>query len=225
MAMCGPSANEEQIEGATQSLAMSMESDFQQRFAQQSSVLQNLNNSLTPIVAAGPNQTGFSAEELAAMNTSAINNAGAANKNAQQAAGNAIAGEGGGGGSGLLTGPQQAIKAGIATSTGNELADTQNQITQANYQQGNANYNRAVSGEQALAGEYNPQSFGEGAQSGLGASFGEANTINTQQQALGKGLLSAGLSGLGAITSGIGNLDTTVSSTAGEQALNFFSGM
>ena len=231
MALCGPSANETQIQGATQSLAMSMQSDFQQRFAQQSSVLQNLNNSLTPIVAAGPSQAGFSAQELAAMNTSAINNAGAANKNAQQAAGNAIAGEGGGGGSGLLTGPQQAIKAGIASTSANELANTQNQITQANYQQGNANYNRAVSGEQALAGEYNPQSFGEGAQSGLGASFGEANTINTQQQAAGKAILGGVDSLLGTagsfIAGGASNLlsgGEEAGSETGGGAEQFFSG-
>lgn len=225
MSMCGPSSAETQIEGATQSLAMSMQSDFQQRFAQQSSVLANLNNAVTPIVAAGPNQQGFGPEELAAMNTQAINSTGAANRNAQMAAGNAIAGEGGGGGSGLLTGPQQAIKAGIATESANNLADTQSQIVQKNYDVGRSNYNNAVAGEQALSGEYNPQSFGSGAQSGLGASFGEANTINTQDQAAGKAILSGASSLLGDVTGGLANLDTTGSSSSGEQALNFLGGM
>jgi hypothetical protein len=225
MAACGPSGSETAIEGANQSLAMSLQANYQQRFAQQNQVLNNLNQSLSPIVAAGPSQQGFSPEELASLNTQAINSAAAANKNAQQAAGNAIAGEGGGGGSGLVSGTQAAIKAGISSNSANQLANTQNEITQANYNQGNQNYQRAIGGEQALAGDYNPQSFANGAESGFGQSFSEANQINQQNQQETKSIIGGIGSLAGAATGGVGNLDTTGSSTAGEQALNFFGGL
>jgi hypothetical protein len=202
-----------------------MSANAQQRFAQQSTLLNNINASLSPIVAAGPEQQGFSAEELAARNTAAINNAGAANRNAQQAAGNAIAGQGAGGGSGLESGIQQAIKSGISSTEAGNLANQQNEIINQNYDVGRSNYKTALAGEQALSGDYNPEAFTQEAQNGLNTSFSEANTINTQNQALGKDILSAGSMALGAVSGGIGNLDTTGSSSAGEQALNFFGGM
>src|ERR1035437_458627 len=206
MSLCGPSAQETAIQGQTQSLATTMAGDFSTRFASQNQVLSNLNNSLTPIVAAGPNQQGFTGEELASMNTSAINNAAAANRNAVQATGNAIAGQNG---SGLESGIQQAIKGGIASNVANNFADTQNQIVQNNYATGRSNYKEGVAGMQALSGDYAPQTFGQEAQSGFNSAFGQADKINTQQQAVGKDILNAGLSIGGAFTGGLGNLDTT----------------
>jgi hypothetical protein len=223
MAMCGPSSAETIAQGETESLSRLMAANYQERFQQQGDLLSRLNLSLQPVLAGGPEQQGFSAEELAAKNTSAINSAAAANRNAQQVAGNEIAGQNNT--SGLESGITRAIKAGISTNVGNELANAQNTIVQQNYDTGRANYKTALAGSEALSGEYNPAQFGSEAQSGLATSFGEADKINTQQQALGKDLFSAGIAGLGLVSGGFGNLDTTGSSTAGEQALNFFGGM
>jgi hypothetical protein len=98
---CGPSSAESISQGAEQSLAQEMQSNYATRFADQQQVLDRLNQSLSPIVAAGPNQQGFSPKELANLNTQAINTTGAAARNATQAAQTSLAGCGGGGDSGL----------------------------------------------------------------------------------------------------------------------------
>jgi hypothetical protein len=211
---------------------MNLAANAQQRFADQSTLLSDINASLSPIVAAGPEQTGFSAEELAAKNTAAINNAAAANRNAQQAAGNVIAGQGGGAGSGIESGVQQAIKAGISSTEAGNLANQQNEIVQQNYDVGRSNYKTALAGEQALSGDYNPEAFNQEAQAGLSSSFSEANQINTQQQAAGKAILSAGAGLLNStitpfVTGGISNVlsgGSQAGSETGGGVEQFFSG-
>lgn len=239
MGWCGPSASEQTIAGAQSSLALSMQSDFQTRFAKQSTLLDNLNASLTPVIAAGPEQQGFSPEELAARNTQAINAAGAANRNAVQSASNSMAGRGqsrgapgvGGGDSGLQSGIESAIRGGIASSSANQLANAQNEITSENYAVGRSNYRTALAGSQALSGEYNPQGFGGMAQSGLSTAFGEEDKINSENQAVGRDILGAvtgiGKAALGFATGGISNLISggrNAGSESGGGAEQFFSG-
>lgn len=210
MGMCGPSSEEKQAQAGTAELAKSMAAAFNTRFAQQSQLLGSLNTAMSPIVAAGSSQQGMSAQELATLNTQAINSASAANRNAQMAAGNVLAGRGGGGTSGLISGPEQAIRAGISSDVANTLATNQLGITAENYAVGRENYNKAVAGELALSGEYNPQSFGQGATTAFGQSFGEASQINKESQAFGKDILNAGLAVAGGagsfITGGMSNV-------------------
>ena len=224
----GPSAQQNQLASQESSLAATMSAAFNQQLAGQSQILQNLNSQLTPIASLGPNQQGFSAPELAAMNTQAINSVGAAARNAQQSVGTTLAGQGNGGGSGLESGIQEAIKGSVASSAANELAGAQNDITQANYATGRQNFFNAVNGEQALAKAYNPEAFGGLASSTNQAALQDANQIQTEKQqglnsliGLGKGILTGGTS---FITGGLDNLDSTGNSSIGEQGKNFFSG-
>ena len=233
MAICGPSSAESAIEGQTQSLASSMMSDFQERYGAQSAVLQQLNDAYAPVVAAGPSQTGFSAEELAARNTAAINASGAAATHAQQFASNAMAGQGGefgtpGGTSGLESGIQQQIKASIASEQAGNLGAEQNKIIAQNYATGRQNYQQATAGMQALTGAYSPTPFSSGAETGLGTAFGESNQINTQQQAGAKALLNAGLDVAGSLSGGFSNLaagGALAGSETGGGVEQFLSGM
>lgn len=225
MGLCGPSAQEKMIAGQQESLATSLSADFNQRFQNQSDLLSTLNTSLSPIVAAGPEQQGFSAQELAARNTQAINSVGAASRNAQQAAATAGAGQGGGGTSGLESGIQKQINAGIASSGANALANEQNQITSENYATGRSNYKTALTGADALAGKYDPTSFSSGAETGLGSAFKEADTIQQEKGSQIASIIGAVTGGIGGLVGGLGNLDTTGSSSAGEQALNFAEGV
>jgi hypothetical protein len=225
MGLCGPSTQEKQIESSTQNLGQSLQSNYAQRFGQQSKLLQSLNDSLSPIVAAGPSQTGFSPEELAARNTTAINNAGAANIHARQAAGNAFAGQGGGSASDIVSGIHKSIEGDIASASANELANTQNAITGEDYAVGRSNYDKAVAGAHALSGEYDPKSFAEGADSSFGSAFKEANTIQQERGSQISSIIGTVGSLASSFAGGIGNLDTTGASSGGEQALNFFNGM
>jgi len=94
--ICGPSGQETAIAGQQQDLSTLLSSDFSQRFSQQSGVLQNLNSMLTPIAQAGPDQQGFGAQELAALNTQAGEGVGANYSKATQALQNTLAARGGG---------------------------------------------------------------------------------------------------------------------------------
>ena len=75
--MCGSSGQETPISGEQQSLSALLSADFSERFAQQTSTLQNLNTMLTAIAEAGPDQQGFGSQELAALNTRAGEGVGA----------------------------------------------------------------------------------------------------------------------------------------------------
>jgi hypothetical protein len=220
----GPSQSEINAANQESSLATSLGNAFNQTFGEQQGLLNQISQQLTPIANLGPNQQGYSPQELAAMNTQAIDTTGAAARNAQQSAATTLAGEGGGGTSGLVSGVQQQIQGSIASQAANELAGQQNKITQQNYEVGRQNFWNAQAGERSLAQAYNPESFGGLASSATGQAFNEQNQV---QQEKGSVLGDIGkLVGtvLPMFAGGLANLDSTGSSTAGEQAGNFFQG-
>jgi len=220
--MCGPSQAETGLQGQETGFMNTYAQNYQQQFAGQSAVINNLNNIFGSTVAKGPSQTGMSAGQLAGENTMAIDATGAANKNSQIALGNQVAGQGN---STVQSGVQQALKAGLNSQSAGQLAGQQLGITQQNYAMGNQQYNQALAGEGEVANLLNPAGSGSLTQGAEGASFGQANTINQQnQQAAGE--IAGGITALGGMAmGGIGNLDSTGSSSGGEQAGNFLQGM
>lgn len=177
--MCGPTSAETTQQANSASYATQLQSNYGTLFGQQQGVLSSLNKSLSPILSAGPSQEGFSGGEKAALNTAAINNAGAANRSAQQAAANFGAGQGGGG-NGLTSGITKQIEGGIAASSAGQLATSQNNIVQQDYAQGNKNYWQAQGAMQQLGQQYNPSSAESGAISEGGQAFSQASQIESQ---------------------------------------------
>jgi hypothetical protein len=228
---CGPSQAEKDQQAQSASFAAQLKSNYGTRFGQQSDVLNAINQSLSPILAAGPSQQGFSAAETAALNTQAINSAGAASKNAQQAAANFGAGQGGGGSSGITSGIQQQIQGSIASQSANQLAGAQNQITQANYAQGNQNYWKAQGGMNALSQGYSPNAAMEGATNEQKQAFGEAGTVYQQQQqedqAIAGGISSLAMTAAGGIGGGISGVANSAAGASQPAAFaqGFFNGI
>lgn len=195
---CGASGAEKGLEGQEADLASILQGNYATRFASQQAMLGAINSSLSPTLEAGPNQTGFSAPELAAFNTQAINTTGANYANAAKALNGQLAGRGGD--SGLESGVDQQIKSTLASQSAGQLSNEELGITQANYATGRQNYENAVSGMMALAGEENPQSFASGASSANSSAFGEAKEINEENNQV-----AADIGGLaGGVISGIG---------------------
>jgi hypothetical protein len=221
--MCGPTASEKQLESQQQAFSQEVQQNYGKLFGEQQAVMQNLNNIETPIAEAGPSQQGWSPAEVAAVNTGILDTTGANYAAAQRAA--QTLGAGRTGNSGLESGVQQQISAGIASQAAGATSAEELGATEANYAQGRQNWATATGGLQALSGQYNPvATAGAGTQANQ-AGFQEAQTIQQQQgQALGMigGLVG---SGLGALSGGLGNLDTTGGSSGGEQALNFLGGL
>jgi hypothetical protein len=230
----GPSAQQQQLAANESNLATQMSQAFQSQLSDQKGVMDRLNQQLTPIANLGPNQQGYSPQELAAMNSQAINNAGAASRNAQQMVGNTLAGQGGGGSSGLVSGIQQQIRGTIASAGANQLANAQNLITEQNYATGRQNFESAVSGEHALAGLYNPEQFGNLASGTNQQALQDANQITQEKQAaafaplaLGAKLIGGGLTGAMGGFGSLGMGDPALSGVPqsfGDKIGNFFGG-
>ncbi len=220
--MCGPSNQEKALQQQSANFSSMLQQNYGTLFSNQLDVLNSIGRSLKPILSAGPNQHGFSADELAARNTQAINSAGAANRAAQQAARTYGAGQGGGGTSGVTSGITKQIESAIGTQSAQALGQRQGDIVGQDYATGRENYWRAQGGMDQLAAGYSPNAAASGAISSNQNSFGQAQTIQKQSEETSQ-MIAGGLTSLaGFATKGIGNLDMTGGSSIGEQIGNFF---
>lgn len=178
--MCGPSSEEKSLQRSSASFSDVLQQNYSTLFANQATVLSALRASLSPTLAAGPNQRGFSGEERAALDTQAINQSAAATRSAEQAARTFGAGQGGGGTSGVTSGIDKQIQAAIASQGAEALGSEENKIEQADFSVGRENYWRAQGGMDQLAAGYSPNAASSGAISSNKESFGQANEINKE---------------------------------------------
>lgn len=230
MANCfgGASQQEKQAQATSQSLATALSSNYAQEFGEQQDVLGQLNTELNRIES-GTTGPGFSADELAARRADIVNNAAAAERNAQQAAQNQGAGQifqGAQDSSGLgrTSAIRQTIGGEIASAGETQKSNALSALTEANYAQGRTNAAQTVAGLNELAGRYNPAAFAGEATGAAGQSFSEADKIRSESGAamLG-GLLSSGLKlGTSFLSGGLSNLGSGES--FGEGTSDFFSG-
>lgn len=219
--MCGPAPEDQGIASQQQSLATTLAGNYNQYFANQSSILGNLNNMLTPIAQAGPDQQGYGANELAALNTAAGEGVGNNYAKASQALNNNLATRGGGN-EFLPTGARAALKGNLASSAANAMSQAQLGITEANYGQGRKNWQEATAGLNTLAQDYNPNASASGAQSGFDSSFKMYDTIqqqkNQKEAAIAGGITSLATDALTFGMGGLGNMG------AGSGIGDFFAG-
>lgn len=234
--MCGSSSQQNQLEQQQAANAAQQNTFMQDYFAQyqkqlglQSGVLAQIQANLQPILNAGINQQGFSKQELGALNTEALNQTGANYANAARAAQTAQAA---GTDSTIMSGVAQQQRAAVASAAAGQTSQEELGITNANYAQGRQNYLTALGNLQNVAAMYNPQSYGgleqgaaNGASSATSAAFNEATQINQENNQWEADVAGGIMSGIGMVSGGIGNLDSTGGSSGGEQALNFLGGM
>lgn len=221
--MCGPTDQEKNLQSSSEGFSETLKANYGQQFTEQQQALGALNNTLQEI-RTGNTGTGFSPEELAAKNTQILNSGAAANANARRAAQNFGAGQGSS--SGLTSGIMKQIQGSIASSSANQIAGAQENLTEQNYNQGRINADKTAAGLSALAQGYNPNASMSGAINENSESFGQAKTILEQQQQKDKTIASAIASGATAgLTFGAGGLAGLADSPAGaSQPGAFFSG-
>lgn len=179
---CGPSKAEKQLQASSHDFANLLQSNYTKLFGQQQGVMSAINKSISPTLAAGPSQNGFSPQENANLTTQAINSSAAAARATQQATANFGAGQGAGGSSGLTSGITRQLQESAASQAEGNLVNQTTQIGLANEAQGNANYRTALGASEALAQGYSPNQAQGGAISENSASFDQAKTIQEQQQ-------------------------------------------
>lgn len=174
------------------------------QYANQQSIYKPMAAHFQSIFDMGPSQEGFSAEEENALNAGAIENTATNYKNAATAINENLAALGGGD-SPITVGAQQQMKANTAYSAAGELSKEENQITQANYNQGYQQWLAAAQGLTSIAAGENPLGYESASTEAGGAASKTANDIAQEENswvnaaigaagAIGGGLLSGGLS-------------------------------
>lgn len=196
--MCGPSSEEVSQQHELANFDNLLRNNYSLLFNKQADVLSQISNSLSPIIAAGPDAHGMSAEELHARQSEAVATSGAAAQQAEQAARLYSAGRGGGATSGVMSGIDQQIQAGIASQGAQAEASRLNQITEQDYALGREKFWRAEGGMHALAGELSPNAAMGGSIQGGEAAFQEAKTMSDQSNAMWKDIGSFVTAGIGA---------------------------
>jgi hypothetical protein len=113
-----------------------------QLFTEDQALNQEIQSVYGPIFEAGPNQLGFSNGELTNLNSTASTGVGEAFTAANQSMKENIA-SAGGGNTQLPSGVLAKAEEGVTTAGAAQLSGEENQIEQADYQQGNNNFQAA----------------------------------------------------------------------------------
>lgn len=159
-----------------------MTADYSQQFANQNAILSTLSSALNPIIAAGPNQYGYSDAETNVLNAQALQGTGLEYAKASEALG-ATQASLGGGNTLLPSGVASQQKQQLASAAANQASSELLGIKQAGYQQGYNTYEAALGQLGGVAGMYNPTGY-SGAATGAGSSAGTTmNQIAQENQA------------------------------------------
>ena len=178
----GASAAQENLADQQASFYQQMTSDYSQQFGAQSNILSALTKSLNPIIAAGPNQFGYSAPQVANLNAQSVQGTGQQYTKASQAVRESQAARGGGM-QFLPSGANEQVNADLASAAANQESNQLLGIQQAGYQQGNTMYNNAVGQLGGVAGMYNPTGYSSSA-TGAGSAAGSTmQAIQQEEQA------------------------------------------
>lgn len=174
--MCGASGQQTQVENEQNQFFQQMMTQQSQVYSEDQGILQQMQSIYAPILAKGPNQQGFSASELNSLNTTATEGTAQNYEQAAKAVNENIAAEGGGD-TYLPSGAATQLKAETAAASAQQESGEEQQITQANYQQGYNEWQNAAQGLSTVAGDLNPVGY-SGAATGAGsATSSTANEI------------------------------------------------
>jgi hypothetical protein len=203
--MGGPSAQAKANEEAQTNFFNQMVAQQNETFGQQQELLTQIKAVAAPILAAGPNQYGFTTAEDQALRTEISNNANAGIANATTAA--ELRNKQATGGTDVLgTGAQQELAANADILGEQSKAEQLSQEKLAGFQAGSTNYENAVKALSGVAGLQNPTAYA-GATTGAGnAATGAINLADSERSQLLNSLLGGAAQGaLGVATGGLGN--------------------
>src|SRR5437016_417996 len=126
--MCGGASDgQKELSAETGGFYKELHGAYGEQFGKFSSILSSLHDAWTPILNSGINQQGFSADERAARNSSAISSTAKNYQHASQAVNEQLAARGGGNVA-LPSGAVDSTNAGIATNAAQDLSNKQNEI-------------------------------------------------------------------------------------------------
>lgn len=196
--MCGASKEQTQVSNEEQQFYKTLTDHYNTIFGESQEITGALTREFTPILAAGPSQTGFSPSEDTALRTQNTENVATDYAQAQRATANILAARGGG--DAMLP---SSVDANILAQNANAAAATrasgENQITQANYERGYQNWQSAANVLGSTAGLINPTSYASTATgAGTAAMTGATDIANASNSPW-----NAAFGALGAIGGGL----------------------
>jgi len=183
-AECKGDDTAKQSEQQTMQFDQQLMSIFQSQYANQTQVLNFLQTALKPMIT---NPTGYDANALAAMRTSASDTNAQQFQNAQEALNNQITQSSGGSKLTGVSGAAQQAKAALDIAGAQQEANTQNQITQADANLKQQNYWNAIGALSGVGSLISPTSYSGQAISGGNtvANLSQAYTQSQQSPLLG----------------------------------------
>jgi hypothetical protein len=216
--MCGATQQQTDISDEQQDFYKQLTAQYGTIFGQSQTITGALTSAFTPILNAGPSQTGFSPSQDTAMRTQNTENVATNYAQAQKATAQILAAQGGG--NTLLP---SSTSANLLASNANAAAAARSQgelaITNANYAQGYKNWQSAAGVLSGTAGLLNPNAYSSSATGAGGAAATTANQIAQENTSP----WTAAIGALGGITgAALGNWGSIFpgSSTPGTQYLS-----
>lgn len=177
--MCGPTGAQSQDLESMQNLQRQLQTESANTYGEEQGILSKMTAAYEPIVAAGPNQEGFSAAEKNTMDTQADEGVAQNYQQASRAIRENQAAEGGGD-SYVPSGAEEALREGVTEAAAGQRSSEQLAITKADYDQGHTNYEEAAQNLAGTAQLINPLGYA-GETTATGEAVGsEANTLAAQ---------------------------------------------
>ena len=215
--MCFVSKGLTQTGAAQSSLFNTAVQQGQAEFGATNKEFNDLTNTMNPIMEAGPDQLGFSAQQEAAINANTIDTTAAQYKNAATAVKSDIAGQGGGN-IALPSGANIATEEALAEAGAQQTAAGLRSNLQADYAAGNQNWQFATGALSKAPGVFSDANTATADTAKLGET-----ALNSQKvidaapswQKIGMGALGAGLSEASAFIPGAGAVTGAISNIAG----------
>lgn len=224
----GPSGAEEGAQGQIADFSKTLDANYQTIFGEQQATVGRLQSVLSQIQS-GETGPGFGGAENAALISQIQNQGAAAARDTAQAvidrsAGRVFNGQTDTSGLARTSAINKQIQEEAASKAATATAGALSAETAANYAQGRKNAETTASGLSTLAGIENPNAAASSTIEANKVSFDQAAKIQQQKQQATQMVGGIAEAGLGILGGGIGNLDTTGSSTPFEQVQNFLSG-
>lgn len=173
--MCNASSQVQSINSGIQQFSKQLSAQASSVFGNDSTVFNTLMGAYGGMVANGPNQQGWSAAEVSAVNSGIVTAAAQQSRNAMAAVKNAASAVGGGN-TPTNAGVTTAAETGVATAMAANEANQLNQATQANYKQGRENFFAGAEGMSKAPGVFT--NMGELDKNAL---QGQQNAMQSQQ--------------------------------------------
>lgn len=195
--MCGATAAQNNLQAEEAAFYQENTQEASQAYAEDQQILGQITAITEPILAKGPNQTGFSTAETQNLNAEAVEGT-AENYGAAAKAVNEEIAAGGGGDTGLSTGGTDELREEVANSAAATESGEESQIKQADYAQGYSEYENAENALETASGQLNPAAYSAAATSAGNAEENTASAIANENDSW----INAAIGAAGAIGAG-----------------------